>query len=102
MKRNGLSFGTSVRLLLLILVACAGGVQSAKSLSLPAGKEIKVRLNTQLDTGETQVGQTFAGTVAEPVVVNGRTVLAQGASVSGRVTEVVSSGRLKRPASITF
>jgi len=35
-------------------------------------------------------------------VVGGQTVLARGAKVTGRVTEVVSSGRLKRPASITL
>jgi hypothetical protein len=71
-------------------------------LKVPAGTEIKVRLDTQLDTGETQAGQIFTGTVAEPVVVGGKTVLVQGAAVSGRVTEVVSSGRLKRPAAITL
>jgi hypothetical protein len=71
-------------------------------VSIPSGTQVQVRLGNQLDTGETQAGQTFTGTVAEPVVANGRTVLTRGATVQGRVTEVVSSGRLKRPASITL
>jgi hypothetical protein len=72
------------------------------SLAVPAGPEIKVRLNTPLDTGEAQAGTTFTGRIAEPVVVGGKTVMAKGAAVTGKVTEAISSGRLKRPASITL
>lgn len=82
------------------IVAQAG--QKKQAASLPTGTQIQVRLANQLDTGETPAGQTFAGTIAEPVVANGKTVLARGATVQGRVTDVVSSGRLKRPASITL
>ena len=80
----------------------AAAVQKQLSSSVPSGTEVQVRLNSQLDSGETKAGQTFTGTVAQPVVVGGRTVLARGATVRGRVVEVVSSGRLKRPASITL
>ncbi len=69
---------------------------------IPAGTTIEVRLNSELDTGEAKAGQTFTGTVAQPVIVGGKTVLARGTTVRGRITEVVSSGRLKRPASITL
>src|SRR3990172_4608568 len=94
--------GLGLFLCLLGIALVAGAVQRRQSVSVPPGTQIKVRLSVQLDTGQTLSGQTFSGTVAEPVVVGGRTVLAQGATVSGRVTEVVSSGRLKRPASITL
>lgn len=72
------------------------------STAIPTGTSIQVRLNTPLDTGEAQPGQTFTGTVAEAVVAGGTTVLAKGTAVKGKVTEAVSSGRLKRPASITL
>ena len=72
------------------------------SSAIPAGTEIQVRLGTALDSGEAKAGQTFTGTVAEPVVAGGKTVLANGATVKGKVTEAVSSGRLKRPASLTL
>ncbi len=70
--------------------------------TLPAGTEVQVRLSQQLDTGTARTGQSFTGTVTQPVVAEGRTILAKGATVQGRVKDVVSSGRLKRPASITL
>ena len=90
--------------LAVIWLGClaATPAQKRRSISIPSGTEVQVRLNSQLHTGETTAGQTFAGTVAQPVVVGGQTVLARGATVQGRVVEVVSSGRLKRPASITM
>ena len=91
---------TLAALLVTCIVAQAG--QKKQAASLPSGTQIPVRLANQLDTGETQAGQAFSGTIAEPVVANGKTVLARGATVQGHVTNVVSSGRLKRPASITL
>ena len=61
------------------------------SLAVPAGTEIKVRLNTPLDTGEAQAGQSFTATLAEPVVAGGKTLMAKGAAVNGRVTEAISA-----------
>ena len=72
------------------------------SLAVPAGTEIKVRLTTPLDTAETQAGQTFTGTLAEPVVAGGKPLMSKGSALKGKVVEAVSSGRLKRPASITL
>jgi len=69
---------------------------------VPAGARVQVRLLDQLNTGKAQIGQTFSATVASPVVAGRRTVLPVGTKVSGRVVEAVSSGRLKRPASITL
>src|SRR3990172_1389673 len=89
---------TAVRLILLLCWI----VPSTMAQSVPAGTEIKVRLLDQLDTGGTQTGQVFSATIAEPVGSGGRTILARGTTVKGRVTDVVSSGRLKRPASITL
>lgn len=80
----------------------SAGQRKLTSGSVPAGTKIQVRLSAPLNTGEAEAGQTFTGTAAEPVVVGGKTVLAKGAAVKGKVTEAVSSGRLKRPASITL
>jgi len=94
----------------LALVVCVMGNATAikaaqkrqTSVAIPSGTKVEVRLNSSLDTGQTQAGQTFTGTLAQPVMVGGKVALAKGATVKGRVTEVVSSGRLKRPASITL
>jgi len=73
-----------------------------RAASIAGGTQIQVRLLNKLDTGEAKAGQSFSATVAQPVVVRGRTILARGATVRGRVVEVVSSGRLQKPASITL
>ena len=70
--------------------------------SIKPGTEIRVQLLDELDTGKVQVGQEFTATLAEPVVLDSGAVWPKGAKVTGKVVEVVSSGRLSRPASITL
>lgn len=98
MRRVYSAAGNVVLLVLWVGVSGAGGRQPA----LPSGTPIKVRLSEQLETDKTESGQAFSATVAESVVVIGRTVIAKGAKVEGKVIEAVSSGRLKKPASITL
>ncbi|MCL5288554.1 MAG: hypothetical protein M1453_11260 [Acidobacteria bacterium] len=61
-----------------------------------------VRLVNGLSTEKSQAGDAFTATLAEPLVVNGRVVAPKDGRVNGRVSEAVSSGRLKRPALITL
>ena len=102
MRRPILAVSMVWALWLLAFAPAAAGVQKRQSVSVPTGTEIKVRLIHQLDTGEAKAGQTFSGTISQPVVAGGTTVFAKGTKVGGRVIEAVSSGRLKRPASITL
>jgi hypothetical protein len=88
--------------LLASLVALAFFVDAARANSENAGVELHIRLADRLDTGSTQVGRQFSGSLEEPVRIDKRTSLPKGAVVKGTVTNVVSSGRLKRPASITL
>ena len=94
--------------LLLVCVAAAAGpagkrkVSRVKSLRLDPGTAIEIRLLSQIHSGEAQEGDTFEATLAKPLVVDGRTVLPKNTSATGRVVESVSSGRLKRPASLTL
>jgi hypothetical protein len=82
---------------LLLWLAPVGHAQS-----IAPGTELRVSLLDRLDTGKTDAGETFSATLAEPVSFRGRVVWARGTTVTGRVVEVVSSGRLKRPASLTL
>ncbi len=102
MRRLSLTLAAALVVFFLASAAAAAGGQKRQSVTIPSGTQVQVRLSNQLHTGETQSGQSFSGTVVQPVVVGGRTLLGRGATVHGRVTEVVSSGRLKRPASITL
>ncbi|HET9179331.1 MAG TPA: hypothetical protein VFQ24_13315 [Terriglobia bacterium] len=80
----------------------AQAAAAPKTVTVPAGTSVHILLSTGLNTGTTAPGSTFSGTLAEPLAVNGVTVAPQGSSVGGRVTNVVSSGRLKRPAEISL
>ena len=66
------------------------------------GTEIQVQLLGQLDTGKTEAGQEFSATLAQPVRLDNGMVWPTGTEVKGKVVDVVSSGRLSRPASITL
>ncbi|HEV2248280.1 MAG TPA: hypothetical protein VGW37_16650 [Terriglobia bacterium] len=80
----------------------AHAAAAPKTVTVPVGTSIHIRLSTGLNTGSMDAGSAFSGTLAEPLAVNGVTVAPVGSSVSGRVTNVVSSGRLKRPAEISL
>ena len=73
-----------------------------RQFTLPAGTPIHIRLSSELNTGSTAAGSPFDGTLETPLIVNGTTVASRGSLVHGRVTNVVSSGRLKRPAEISL
>jgi hypothetical protein len=80
----------------------ASRAPAPRTVAVPAGTSIHIRLSTELNTASTAQGSTFDGTLAEPLVVSGVTVAPRGSLVGGRVTNVVSSGRLKRPAEISL
>lgn len=87
-----------------LALVCVGAVTvtSAQATTLPPGTQILVRVNDKLDSSVAKSGQSFTGTVTQAVVVNGRTVIPAGARASGQISQAISSGRLKKPASITL
>jgi hypothetical protein len=70
------------------------------NLTAPAGTELIVRLNDTIDTRKTSQGADFEGSLAAALVVGGKVAAPIGSKVSGTVTNVVSSGRLNRPAEL--
>jgi hypothetical protein len=70
------------------------------SITIPADTAINVRLGSTIDTGKSEDGATFDGTLSEAISVGGTVVAPVGNSVEGKITKVVSSGRLKTPAEI--
>lgn len=60
---------------------------------VPAGTTFAVRMNDELSTETSAVGETFTATLAEPILgADGRTLIPAGATVRGRVTESRKSG----------
>lgn len=70
--------------------------------TIPDGTEIPVRLNDTLDSGKSQPGQTFHGTLAQPILVDGQTVLPTGADVEGTVVEAKDAAHFSGASSLTL
>lgn len=67
---------------------------------IPSGTTIQVRIIDKLNSEENQVGDTFHGTLEEPITVDGKELYPKGADVSGRVSDVHPSGRLSEPGEL--
>jgi hypothetical protein len=71
-----------------------------RSVTIPDNTEMDVRLNTALASDTSRVEQTVNGTLAEPVIVDGLTVIPSGSAISGYVTHVDGSGKIKGRAAL--
>ena len=71
-----------------------------KSLEIPSGTTIRVRMIDKLSSEQNQTGDTFRGTLDEAIEVNGRQLYPKGADVIGRVTDVHPTGRLTEPGEL--
>src|SRR6266851_1022966 len=86
-------------ILLTVLLAVGLVISSAAlpakvdPVTLPEGTPVHVRLDSTLSTKHARPGEPFAATVSQPVDVDGKTVIPQGAHVTGRVIEAKESGR---------
>ena len=69
-------------------------------ITIPANTEIEVRLNQSIATNRVVAGDPFYATVADPVVVNGQTVIPRGAPVKGVVVSAREAGRLHSVAEL--
>ncbi len=96
MSRN---FKQSVAMVLLMAatsVAVAGEVYT----KIPPGTKLQVRIIEKLSSETANAGDRFHGTLAAPVVANGRTLFSKGADVTGEVANVERSGRLSSPGEL--
>lgn len=64
-------------------------------IDLPAGTDIRVRLDQDLGSKISQAGDSFTATVADPVVVNGQTVIPRDARADGTVIDAKPLGHFK-------
>jgi hypothetical protein len=69
-------------------------------VSLARGTRLRVRLDDDLGSKISQPGQTFRCTIADPVVVNGQTVIERGARAEGTVVDAKALGRFKGGAEL--
>lgn len=73
----------------------------ADSRVLPSGTTLDVRLDQEIGTKVSKVGDTFSGTVENAIVAtNGQTVVPAGSKVYGKVTGLDNSDHAGEPAAI--
>jgi hypothetical protein len=73
-----------------------------ESIVLPAGTALQVTVDQTVSSKDNNAGDKFAASVAAPVVVDGKQVVAKGASASGRVSDAKSAGRFRGNAELSI
>jgi hypothetical protein len=75
--------------------ATAADAQPASQpIVVPAGTALTVRLGEDLGSSTSTAGQSFSATLDRDVVIGGQTVIAAGASVTGKVVSARPAGAL--------
>ncbi|MBB5317824.1 BON domain-containing protein [Tunturibacter empetritectus] len=72
-----------------------------RNITVPPDTTIPVRVTQTLDSATTQQGDSFSGTVATDVIIDGLVVIRQGTPVSGRVSAVQEAAHYKGNSLLT-
>jgi outer membrane biosynthesis protein TonB len=72
-----------------------------KTVTVPSGTTVPVRITQTLDSASTQEGQSFSGTVATDIMADGLVAIRQGTRVSGRVSAVQEAAHYKGNSLLT-
>ena len=57
-----------------------------ETIIVPAGTPVSVRLNGNYNSDDVEIGNVLKFRVSDPIVINGQTVVAQGAPAEGEIT----------------
>ena len=71
-------------------------------VELPAGTNMVVRMIEAVDSETARVGQTFAASLDQPVMLNGETVIPRGADVTVKLVDARESGKLTGRAELAL
>ena len=93
-RRHYLLAGGAVLLAVALGIAAASLPNRAEPMVIPESTAIHVTLDQALASNQSRPGDHFEATVSEPVIVDGKTVIPQGASAEGLVVDARPSGRL--------
>ena len=72
-----------------------------RNVTVPSGNSLPVRITQTLDSATAQEGQTFSGTVASDIVIDGIVAIPAGSAVSGRVDAVQEAAHFKGASLLT-
>ena len=93
-KRRYLIAGGAILVAAALTVSAAALRNRPDPVTLPEYTAIHVTLDQALASNQSRPGDRFDATVSEPVVVDGKTVIPQGAHAEGLVVDARQSGRL--------
>jgi hypothetical protein len=69
-----------------------------KPVVIPAGTALTIRTTTPLGSDKSKTGDTFHATLAEPVELDGKVVVPEGADILGTVVDAQKKGKIKGEA----
>lgn len=75
---------------------------STRAIMLPAGTRLVVRMIDGVDSERNRVGQTFAASLDEPVLIDGEAAIPRGADVVVKLVDDKESGKLTGRTSLTM
>lgn len=72
------------------------------SVTIPAGTLLSVRLGESLSSERNEAGDTFTGTLDQPLIVDGFVIAERGSRVQGRVVQADRAGRVRGVAHLAI
>ena len=95
-KRNYILLGGGSVVLIAALAIAAATARRNRAIpaTLPEETTIHVRLDQAVASDQNRPGDHFTATVSEPIVLDNKTIVPQGAEVDGVVVDSERSGRL--------
>lgn len=73
-----------------------------QKITVPAGTQLSIRLNDEVNSEKAQVGDVFHGSISSPVAIDDQTAIPTTADVEGRVVDVKSAGRFAGQSVLTL
>jgi hypothetical protein len=100
-KRGYLFLGAMALLLAgSIALAAHKAYDRSARVAVPDDTGLRVSLDRSISSNQSRAGDRFDAIVVDPVVINGKTVIPEGARVEGLVIDAHPSGRLKGRAEL--
>jgi hypothetical protein len=100
-KRNFMFIGALALLLAgSIALAAHKEMNRVTPVAVPEATALRVSLDQAISSNQSRPGEHFEATVVDPVVVDGKTVIPQGARAEGVVVDARPSGHLRGRAEL--
>jgi hypothetical protein len=93
-KRSYIAIIAAVLLALVATLGATHAMSRPDPVTVPEATAIHVTLNNAVASDRSRPGDHFEATVSDPVVIDGKTVIPEGAQATGLVVDARHSGRL--------